>query len=55
MRTKIKRCVSCGKYTLEDICPSCGAKTVNPLPPRFSPTDRYGRYRRMLKRMTMKE
>ncbi|MCH2420744.1 MAG: RNA-protein complex protein Nop10 [Candidatus Poseidoniia archaeon] len=29
-------------------CPKCSKDTSNPLPPRFSPQDKYGKYRRML-------
>lgn len=46
----MKFCHSCKKYTLEEICPSCGEKTVNPNPMRFSPQDPYGKYRRKLKK-----
>ena len=47
---RIRKCEACGEYTLKEVCVRCGAKTVSPLPPRFSPTDRYGKYRRMLKK-----
>ena len=47
---RIRKCEECGEYTLKEFCERCGAKTVSPLPPRFSPTDRYGKYRRMLKK-----
>lgn len=39
---------------MEEECPKCGGGTVKPYPPRFSPDDRYGRYRRMLKKESMK-
>jgi len=51
MRSIMKKCPVCGRYTMEDECPVCGERTVSPLPPRFSPEDRYGKYRRALKRM----
>ncbi|MGC8816649.1 MAG: RNA-protein complex protein Nop10 [Candidatus Hadarchaeum sp.] len=47
---RMKKCKSCGIYTLKDICPSCGGQTVSPHPPRFSPQDPYGKYRRLLKK-----
>lgn len=47
---RMKKCKSCGVYTLKDRCPSCGGQTVSPHPPRFSPQDPYGKYRRMLKK-----
>ena len=37
-------------YTLGDTCPECGAAAVNSAPAPYDPTDRYGEYRRALKR-----
>ncbi len=45
MKTKMKKCELCGTYTLKDTC-DCGGKPINPVPARYSPIDRYGRYRR---------
>ena len=45
----MRYCHSCDLYTLEDMCPVCKKKTVNPVPARFSPEDKYGDYRRKLK------
>jgi len=50
----MKYCYKCKRYTLKDICPVCGEKTRIKDPPRFSPQDRYGKYRRMLKKEVMK-
>ena len=50
MRTLILQCKACDCYTLSKICNSCSSATSNPLPPRFSPQDKYGKYRRMLRR-----
>ena len=50
VKARMRKCEACGEYTLREVCVRCGARTVSPLPPRFSPTDRYGKYRRMLKR-----
>jgi H/ACA ribonucleoprotein complex subunit 3 len=47
---KLKRCRECGSYTLADICVACDVKAGSPHPPRFSPQDKFGKYRRMLKR-----
>ncbi|MDI6643035.1 MAG: RNA-protein complex protein Nop10 [Candidatus Hodarchaeaceae archaeon] len=47
---KLKKCKSCGAYTLKDMCPACGGQTTTPHPPKFSPLDPYGKYRRILKR-----
>jgi len=50
MRFKIKKCSRCGKYTLKETCPLCGEKTKLAHPPKFSPEDPYGEYRRRLKK-----
>ena len=51
MRSFMRRCRECGRYTLGDACPECGVATAIPLPPKYSPEDRFGDYRRRLKRM----
>jgi len=45
----IKKCFSCEIYTLKEKCPKCGKKTRTPHPPKFSPEDKYGKYRRKAK------
>lgn len=40
-----------GHYSLRDPCPTCQGKTHAPHPPRYSPQDQYGEYRRRLKRL----
>ncbi|SEN90768.1 H/ACA ribonucleoprotein complex subunit 3 [Halorientalis persicus] len=37
-------------YTLAETCPECGADAENSAPAPFDPTDRYGEYRRAIKR-----
>ena len=49
MKSKLRKCGVCGEYTLKDVCARCGRRTMNPTPPRFSPKDPYGKYRRMMK------
>jgi H/ACA ribonucleoprotein complex subunit 3 len=39
------KCTECGRYTLADRCPSCGGSTATVHPARYSPDDRYARYR----------
>ena len=51
MRSILQKCLACGRYTLKASCPNCGGATGNPTPPRYSPEDRYGAYRRKLKRV----
>jgi H/ACA ribonucleoprotein complex subunit 3 len=47
----LRKCVACGRYTLQtDFCPSCGSKVHVPHPAKFSPDDKYLRYRVALKR-----
>jgi H/ACA ribonucleoprotein complex subunit 3 len=49
MKSLIRRCPEDRTYTLRQRCPRCGMGTVMALPPRYSPEDRYGEYRRRLK------
>ena len=44
-------CKNCKEYTLDGICVKCKEKTASKNPPRFSPHDRYGGYRRKLKKL----
>ncbi|MBR7153556.1 MAG: RNA-protein complex protein Nop10 [Candidatus Methanomethylophilaceae archaeon] len=46
MRSEIRKCGSCGRYTLRNTCPLCGSTTSCPVPPKYSPEDRMGEYRR---------
>ncbi len=41
-------CRSCQRYTLHERCANCHGATRTPHPARFSPGDRWGKYRRML-------
>jgi H/ACA ribonucleoprotein complex subunit 3 len=50
MRTSLRRCPKCQEYTLDDLCQRCGSKTLVPIPPRYSPEDKYGEYRRRLRK-----
>jgi len=44
------KCLQCGRYTIDKgRCPYCGGALKNPHPAKFSPEDKYGKYRRMLK------
>jgi H/ACA ribonucleoprotein complex subunit 3 len=44
----LRICRECRRYTLKAVCPACGGATRTPHPARFSPGDRYGKYRRLL-------
>jgi H/ACA ribonucleoprotein complex subunit 3 len=43
----IMKCAKCGKYTLKNEC--CGERTIIPKPAKYSPYDKYARYRRQYK------
>ena len=46
----LRKCEKCGKYTLkENKCPHCGGKVRIPHPPKFSPDDKYLKYKMALK------
>jgi H/ACA ribonucleoprotein complex subunit 3 len=50
------KCKACGTYTLESKCPKCGSlETYSPHPPKFSPDDKYLRYRMPERYETKKE
>jgi H/ACA ribonucleoprotein complex subunit 3 len=42
----LRKCERCGKYTLQtEVCPHCGGKVHIPHPAKFSPDDKYMKYR----------
>jgi len=45
LKSLVLRCTQCGRYTLSEKCPSCGGKAVTVHPAKYSPDDRYARYR----------
>jgi len=45
----LRRCGNCKRYTLnKEKCPSCGGAVYVPHPAKFSPDDKYAKYRRRL-------
>ncbi len=46
----IRYCMECRRYTMEEKCSLCGGGVPPRHPARYSPEDRYGEYRRRLKR-----
>ncbi|MDD5086699.1 MAG: nucleolar RNA-binding Nop10p family protein [Candidatus Nanoarchaeia archaeon] len=50
----ILKCLSCGKYTLNEKC-SCGGNAVTPKPAKYNPDDKYARYRREAKMPEIKK
>jgi len=49
MRFLIRKCTKCGTYTLKPSCPKCGVETKVAHPPKFSPEDKYVKYRVLMK------
>ncbi len=47
-------CKDCGVYTIKDKCPKCGKGTIRKIPPKYSPDDKYGKYRRKVKFQSLK-
>ena len=45
MRFQLRKCPKCKSYTLRDICKKCEEPTKSVHPAKFSPDDRYLRYR----------
>ena len=43
----IFKCSVCGGYTMQE--EHCSKKTLNPKPPKYSPEDKFGEYRRKAK------
>jgi len=47
----LRKCEKCRRYTLkEEQCSYCSGKVRIPHPPKFSPDDKYLRYRMALKK-----
>jgi H/ACA ribonucleoprotein complex subunit 3 len=52
----LRKCSNCRSYTLrKSICPHCGGAAIIPHPPKFSPDDKYLKYRMALKTENSKE
>ncbi|QRF76025.1 Ribosome biogenesis protein Nop10 [Thermoplasmatales archaeon] len=45
MHSLIRKCIQNGHYTMKEICPVCGSGTEFALPPKYSPSDRFQKYR----------
>ncbi len=48
--THILKCEQCGEYGLDEAC-SCGSKRKIITPPKYSPEDKYAKYRRQAKEL----
>jgi H/ACA ribonucleoprotein complex subunit 3 len=45
MHFQLRKCSKCKKYSLKESCDTCKEKTVSVHPAKFSPDDKYMRYR----------
>ncbi len=45
MRFQLRKCIKCNKYSLKESCSVCKEKTKSVHPAKFSPDDKYLRYR----------
>ena len=41
----VPKCIDCKKYTLKEKCSKCGHETTTVHPGKYSPDDKYARYR----------
>ena len=48
------KCTKCKKYTISNPC-SCGGEALSMKPPKYSPEDKYGKYRREVKKKDLEE
>ncbi|MCK4497925.1 RNA-protein complex protein Nop10 [Candidatus Bathyarchaeota archaeon] len=52
----LRKCEKCNQYTLSvSVCPYCKSKVHIPHPAKFSPDDKYARYRIALKEGSIHE
>ena len=49
MHSLIRKCRVCNNYTLDETCGKCDSITDVALPPRYSPVDRFQKYRIVMK------
>ena len=45
MKVQLRICKNCNKFTLKDKCSNCKLETISAHPAKFSPDDKYMRYR----------
>lgn len=49
MTRHIFYCKACDVFTMKERCPQCKGETFSTIPARFSPEDKWGKYRRIAK------
>ena len=45
MKFQLRRCKMCNKYSIKEKCNKCDVETISAHPAKFSPDDKYMRYR----------
>ncbi len=45
MKFQLRKCAKCFQYTLKEKCSICNEQTISVHPAKFSPDDKYMRYR----------
>lgn len=50
MSSSIFYCEFCNNFTLKKTCPKCNDKTSNPIPAKYSPQDKYAKYRKLARK-----
>ena len=45
MRFQLRKCPKCNRYSLKEKCLLCNEETISAHPAKFSPDDKYMRYR----------
>ncbi|MGA2663346.1 MAG: RNA-protein complex protein Nop10 [Nitrososphaerales archaeon] len=48
MKGLLLRCTACHCYTMKEVCPRCGGAAVTAHPAKYSPDDKYAKYRNPL-------
>lgn len=49
MSNHIYFCKKCNQYTMKRECPECKEEALSTKPAKYSPDDKWGKYRRMAK------
>jgi len=55
MAKHILLCPKCMKYTMSEKCSECGSIAATPKPAKYSPDDKYAKFRRQAKEEGYKE
>ena len=53
MVEQILKCNNCKKYTLEKKCNNCGSECLSTKPAKYSPEDKYAKYRLEYKKKSL--